>query len=214
MRLKDWLKTGMFHALAALGGSLLYGMMIYMMDVEFDEFSTYIEAGAICLLFIGAFLNLVLILLVQTQNLPLALSFGATRKEAFWGMQCYRIVYAVLIMAAAAMMFLLTEGSNDTAMVLLPIGLAAMLLSGAIGSVGGAVGIRYGKSAAVAAGVMMELVSVGIIGIFAVIWMEEHSSIGGHPELIFWLFPAIGLVAHIGSMVLEYKTIYKYNVKL
>lgn len=213
MRLKEWLKTGTFHALAAIGGSLLYGMMIYMMDVEFDEFSTYIEAGAICLLFIGAFLNLVLILVVQTQNLPLALSFGATRKEAFWGMQCYRIVYAVLIMAVVAMMFLLTEGSNDTAMVLLPIGLAAMLLSGAIGSVGGAVGVQYGTGAAIAAGVMMGLVSVSI-GIFAVIWMEKHGPIGGHPELIFWLFPAIGLVAHIVSMVLEHKAIYKYNVKL
>lgn len=213
MRLKDWLKTGTVYALAAIGGSLLYGVLVYMMDVEFDDFSTFIEAGAICLLFVGAFLNLVLILLVQTQNLPLALSFGATRKEAFWGMQCYRIVYAVLIMAVVAMMFLLTEGSNDTAMVLLPIGLAAMLLLGAIGSVGGVVGVRHGTGAAIAAGVMMGLVSVGI-GIFAVIWMEEHSPIGGHPELIFWLFPAIGLVAHIGSMVLEYKTIYKYNVKL
>ena len=212
MRLKEWLKTGTFHALAAIGGSFLYGVMMYMMDAEFD-FSTFMEVSVIYLLFFGAFMNLVLIFAVQKQNLPLALSFGATRKEAFWGMQCYRIVYAVLVMAAAAMMLLLTTEPSAMVTVLLPIGLAAMLLLGAIGSVGGAVGIRYGKGSAIAAGVVMGIVSLGI-GIFAGIWMVKHGSIGGLPEWILWLAPAIGLVAHIVSMVLEHKTIYKYNVKL
>jgi hypothetical protein len=212
MRLKDWLKTGAVHALAAIGGSFLYGVMMYMMDTEFD-FSTFVEVSVIYLLFFGAFLNLVLILTVQKQNLPLALSFGATRKEAFWGMQCYRIVYAVLIMAAAVMMLLLTEEPYGMAAVLLPIGLAAVLLLGAIGSVGGVMGIRYGKGAAIAAGVMMGIVSMGI-GIFVGIWMVKHGPIGGLPEWTLWLFPVIGLVAHIGSMVLEHKTIFKYNVKL
>lgn len=212
MRLKDWLKTGMFHALAAIGGSFLYGVMMYMMDAEFD-FSTFMEVSVIYLLFFGAFMNLVLIFAVQKQNLPLALSFGATRKEAFWGMQCYRIVYAVLVMAAAAMMLLLTKEPSAMVMVLLPIGLAAVLLLGAIGSVGGVMGIWYGKGAAIAAGVVMGIVSLGI-GIFAGIWMVKHGAIGGLPEWILWLAPAIGLVAHIVSMVLERKAIYKYNVKL
>ena len=212
MRLKEWFKTGALHALAAIGGSFLYGVMMKLMDAEF-EFSTFMEVSVIYLVFFGAFMSLVLILAVQKQNLPLALSFGATRKEAFWGMQCYRIVYAVLIMAAAAMMLLLTEEPYGMAAVLLPIGLAAVLLLGAIGSVGGVMGIRYGKGAAIATGVMMGIVSMGI-GIFAGIWMVKHGPIGGLPELIIWLLPAIGLAVHIGSMVLEYKTIYKYNVKL
>jgi uncharacterized membrane protein YczE len=54
MRLKDWLKTGAVHALAAIGGSFMYGVMMYMMDAEFD-FSTFVEVSVVYLLFFGAF---------------------------------------------------------------------------------------------------------------------------------------------------------------
>lgn len=212
MRLKDWLKTGAFHALAAIGGSFLYGAMMYLMDVDYG-ISDFVQMIVIYMLVFGAFMGLVLNMSVQKQNLPLALSFGATRKEAFWGMQCYRIVYIVLIMAAAMALMLLTEEPYAMAVMLLPIGLGAMLLFGAIGSVAGVVANRFGKGAALAVGVLLGLLCLGT-GIAIGILIVTNAKFSVVPKWIVWLLPSIGLVLHIGSMVLEHKTIYKYNVKL
>lgn len=212
MRLKDWLKTGAAHALAAIGGSLLYGVMMYLMGFE-GIFSDMLNITVAYLLVFGAFMSCVLSMSVQKQNLPLALSFGATRKEAFWGMQCYRIVYIVLIMAAAMALMLLTEEPYAMAVMLLPIGLGAMLLFGAIGSVAGVVANRFGKGAALAVGVLLGLLCLGT-GIAIGILIVTNAKFSVVPMWIVWLLPAIGLVLHISSMVLEHKTIYKYNVKL
>lgn len=211
MRLKEWLKTGAQHALSAIVASLGLSLMIYLMDVEEPAF--ILELAVAYLVTFGAFMSLVLIVLVQRQNLPIALSFGSTRKEAFWGMQCYRAVYLLLVMAAALVLFLLTGESISVVMRLIPIGLALMLAVGAIGSVAGAVEIRYGKGAAVAAGVGMGLLAFGM-GVGVGILIIKRELVTALADWALWLFVAIGLALHIGSMVLEYKTIYKYNVKL
>lgn len=212
MRFKDWLKTGAVHALAAIGGSFLYGVMMNLMGAELG-ISSVLEMIVLYMLVFGAFMSVVLVMSVQKQNLPLALSFGATRKEAFWGMQCYRIVYIVLIMAVAMVLALLTQELREMAVVLLPIGLAALLLFGAIGSVAGVVANRYGKGAALAVGVLLGLLLLGG-GIAIGILIVTNVKLTVMRKWILWLLPAIVLVLHIGSVVLEHKTIYKYNVKL
>lgn len=212
MRLKEWLKTGALHALAAICAGPVYGAVMCLMGTDYS-FSDSVEITMIYLLLFGAFMSMVLNMSVYKQNLPLALSFGATRKEVFWGMQCYRVVYIVLVVAAAMALVPLTDEPYTMMVVFLPIGLAAMLLMGAIGSVAGVVANRYGKGAALAVGVLLGLLSLGTgiaIGILIVINVEFTVM----PKWILWLLPAIGLMLHIGSMVLEHKTIYKYNVKL
>lgn len=211
MRLKEWLKTGAQHALAAIAGSLGFSVMMYLMDVEEPAF--ILELATAFLVSFGAFMSLVLIVLMQRQNLPIALSFGSTRKEAFWGMQCYRAVYLLLVMAAALVLFLLTGESISRVMRLIPFGLALMLAMGAIGSVAGAVEIRFGKGTAVAAGVVAGLLALGM-GVCIGVLIVKRERLAFLGDWALWPFVAVGLVLHIGSMVLEYKTIYKYNVKL
>ena len=214
MRLKDWFKTGAFHALCAIGGSLLYGVMMYMMGAEYN-ISYMLEISVIYMLFFGAFMSMVLIMSVQKQNLPLALSFGSTRKEAFWGMQCYRVVYMALIMAAAAVLSLLTgKDGADLAAVFLPLGLTAMLIMGALGSVIGIAGLRFGKGAMIAIGIVSGVLMVGMLIGFVIVVFSMADKMIDLSGWMIWLVPAFGVVLHIGSTVLERRMIYQYNVKL
>lgn len=214
MRLKDWFKTGAFHAFTAIAGSIAYGVMMYMMGVE-GSFADLLWIAVVYLMTFGAFMSIVLIMSVQKQNLPLALSFGSTRKEAFWGMQCYRVVYMVLIMSAAAVLAMLTgEDGAEMAVAFLSIGVTAMLVMGSFGSVIGIAGLKFGKGVMIAIGVVSGVLLVAmLIGcVFLVLLLSDEAlDLSGW---MIWLLPAAGVVLHIGSMVLEHRTIYKYNVKL
>ena len=66
MRLKEWLKTGAQHALAAIAASLGISVMMYLMDVE--EPSFILQLATAYLVSFGAFMSIVLIVLVQRQN--------------------------------------------------------------------------------------------------------------------------------------------------
>ena len=211
MRLKDWLKTGAVHALAAIAASLGFSVMMYLLDME--NLSFILEIATEYLVSFGAFMSLVLIMSVQRQTLPMALSFGSTRKEAFWGMQCYRALYLLLVMAAVMALFLLTGEGFTVVIRLIPLGLAVILTMGAVGSVCGIVGMQYGKGAAVAAGVVMGLLALGV-GVGVGILIIKRPRIAVLSSWSLWLFAAIGLLLHIGSMAMEHRMIYKYNVKL
>lgn len=214
MRVKDWLKTAAIHGLSAIGGSIMYSVMMYMMRVE-ESLADTLEIAVVYLLTFGSFMSVVLMLSVQKQNLPLALSFGATRKEAFCGMQCYRLTYLVLVLAAAAAMLLLTDQEGrEAAWIYLVVGGSLILIFGSAGAAMGIVGIKYGKGAMAAMGVLMGVLTVGtIIGlVFAIMAViETDSAFLGMGALAL---PLVAVAAYIGSMAAEYRMIRTYNVML
>lgn len=207
MRLKAWFKSGLQYGAIVVGASFLYGALMGPSSV-----SEMLTMTAMYMLLFGAVINMLYNVTVYKVTLPLALSFGSTRKEAFVGIQCYRLVYAVLVIGVAVPLFLLAgEDGRADMMFFAPIGIGLMLTLNGLGAVLGMLGNRFGKGVLAAVTVIGSLLACvilfGSIIVFAL--LDERIGTAG-----LWLMPVIGLVVYGVVSIFEYKVIYKYGVKL
>lgn len=207
MRLKDWIKSGLQYAAIVIGASFLYGAL--MGPTSMEEMMTM---TAMYMLMFGAVINMLFNISTYKVVLPLALGFSSTRKEAFVGMQCYRLIYAVLVMGAAVGVYLLAGLGGMTELAQFgPIGVGLMPLMTALGGVLGMIGNRFGKGVLTAMTVVGSLIGCVLLAttlILSAIFEEQIGILG------LWLFPVVSLVIYGVVSIFEYRAVMKYSVKL
>lgn len=207
MRLKDWIVTGLQYAGAVILGSAIYGVLMGTSETE-----DFLTMTAIYMLLFGAGIGMVCNMSVYKVGLPVAIGFGSTRKEAFIGMQCYRLIFMVVLLGAAALLYLLSgKEAMAELRVFAPIGISLMLVLNAMGAVMGMISTRFGKTAVVILSVIAGLIISAVIAATIILLTLCGDTLGGSSLAIF---PAVGLVVYALIAIPEYKTIYKYNVKL
>lgn len=207
MRLKDWIVTGLQYAGAVILGSAIYGVLMGTSETE-----DFLTMTAIYMLLFGAGMGMVFNMSVYKVGLPAAIGFGSTRKEAFIGMQCYRLIFMVVLLGAAALLYLLSgKEAMAELRVFAPIGISLMLVLNAMGAVMGMISTRFGKTAVVILSVIAGLIISAVIAVTIILLTLYGDSLGGSSLLIF---PAVSAVVYALIAIPEYKTIYKYNVKL
>lgn len=210
MRVKLWIKNSLTYALAGLAGAAVYTLMMFLMEPDF-EMGRLMNMASGYLVGIGVVMTVVVGLMDYKTTLPLALSLGSTRKEALIGMQLGRLVYALVFLAAIALLFAAGNGL-DSLPVLLPIALGAMLAMSAVGAVFGMVTVKFGKVAAVVVGVLIGLLTAGCV--FAgIVFIVADIEINGGAWLL-WLVPLFGGAVYGAVLIPEVKSVYHYNVKL
>lgn len=208
MRLKDWLKSGLQYGAIVVGASFLYGTLMGPSSV-----GEMLTMTAMYMLLFGAAINMLYNITVYKVMLPLALSFGSTRKEAFVGIQCYRLVYAVLVIGVAVPLYLLAREDGVTElMIFVPIGIGLMLMMNALGAVLGMIGNRFGKGVMAVLTVVGSLIACGIVVTAVILFSFLSESIGSYYGL--WLLPVVGLVIYGLVSIAEHKAVKKYSVKL
>ena len=207
MRLKDWFKSGLQYAAIIIFASAIYGVL--MEPTNLDEM---VSMAAMYMLLFGGVMSLLFSISVYKVMLPVSLGFGSTRREAFVGIQCYRVVYMVLVSAAAVGLYLLGGKMGLTELkVLAPIGIGLMPLMTAVGAVIGMVGSRFGKGVMAAMTVIGSLIAVAIMLatlILCDVFEEQIGSFG------LWMMPVAGLLVYGLVSIFEYKSVKKYSVKL
>lgn len=211
MRLKYWLLTAIQSGVIVAFGSLVYVIMMLLMGIE-GEMWELLTMASVMLLILGAAVGMGTCAAAWKLNLPVALNFGSTRKEAFWGLQCHRIVYSAVVFGISTVLCLLAgEARVLTQHKFVPLGIGVLLLAGAFGGMFGMLGTKVGKIAQAILGVLSFFLLAGgaIAGVIWIIAMEEMDLPGG-----VWLFPTVSLCLYGLSMIPEYKTVCKYNVKL
>ena len=211
MRLKYWLLTAVQSGVLMAFGSLVFVMMMLLMGVEGGVWEL-LTMASMMLLMLGAIVGMETCAAAWRLNLPVALNFGSTRKEAFWGLQCHRIVYsAVVFMISTLLCLMAGEARVLTQHKFIPLGIGILLSAWACGGVVGMLDTKVGKTAQVFLSVLGFFLLAGcvIAGVIWIIAMEEMDLPAG-----VWLFPAVSLLLCGLSMILEYKAVCKYNVKL
>ena len=207
MRLKDWFKSGLQYAAIIIFASAIYGVL--MEPTNLDEM---VSMAAMYMLLFGGAMSLLFSISVYKVMLPVSLGFGSTRREAFVGIQCYRVVYMALVSAAAVGLYLLGGKMGLTELkVLAPIGIGLMPLMTAVGAVIGMVGSRFGKGVMAAMTVIGSLIAVAIMLatlILCDVFEEQIGSFG------LWMMPVAGLLVYGLVSIFEYKSVKKYSVKL
>ena len=141
MRLKDWFKSGLQFGTIVVAASFVYGLLMGTNGV-----GELLTMAAMYMLLVGALINVLYNLGVYKTILPVALSFGSTRREAFVGMQCYRLVYMLGLLAIATVLYLLAgeRGLMELADAA-PICIGVLLLLHTLGAVMGQHPLRQGS---------------------------------------------------------------------
>lgn len=207
MRLKDWVKTALQYSGIVVGASLLYGVLMEPTDLKMMMNMT----GTYMLMF-GAAMTMLFGITVYKVMLPVSLGFGSTRKEAFVGMQCFRLIYCAIVTAVALLVFLLNgEMGMAEFKPLAPICIGLMPLFGALGAVLGIIGNRFGKSTMAVVSAVGALLVMGILFGTLMLFAFLEDKIG---VLGMWMFPVLGLVIYGLTCIWEHKKVMKYCVKL
>lgn len=214
MRLRFWLKTGLQTSGIVIGGTVLYGSMMFIQS-SYTTWQDVLMVIPVFFLLFGGMMMTAMLIGVYKLGLPLVLSFGSTRNEVLLGLQVARLLPIVL---TTALLVLLTALSGENAFLplwaVVPTALGIYLAFAALGSILGVVITRYGKFAGVATAVFIILCGFG--GGFATAFASETSLLetitqrNGLP----WLALGIGLMLYSISMIPEQRTVWKCNVKL
>lgn len=215
MRVRFWVK----NSLIAIGLiTLLVPVYMILFESTGDEFvweDIFVTASSY-LWFIGAVFSMVFGASLYKQYLPIALSFGSTRREALVGIQLFRLIPMGIITALSLVLAFLQGREFFRDMIaMLPTSIGMYLIANSVGTVIGTAVAKFGNKA-------LALLIPALIGLSVGVFFFVFSSLE-EPGFIVefamgdglqWVVLAAGLIVHGLSMIPEVKTVYHCNVKL
>lgn len=213
MRVKFWLKSALQNSLIIVGGALLYMAMMVAME-PIDSIQEVFQQASIYLLMFGAMISIMIDMSVFKLNLPLAIGFGSSRKEAFLGRQLYRLLFTAILTVGTVVLAAFGEEKGFVKLEIMAVFTPSVLLvTGSLGAMLGAASTKLGKTGVMVIGIISGVLVALLIMvcISAGITLDVKFDL---PRLMIWLAPAAAAVIYGLSIIPEYKTIYNYNVKL
>ena len=206
MRLRYWVKEALKLTGLIMIASFVYMLLMMGLDAE-NTWQYRLNTGAIYLALFGAFMSMVLGPSIYQVFAPLAISLGSTRKEVFWGIQCYRfvIIFSLLLVAG----ILCAVAKEISVWYALPFGICAFLTLHGMGAVMGGLSRKLGKLALI----IMVLVGLNLyLGMLGLVLMG-HNWFVMHKNIFMLLIPGIGILVYALCMIYEVRTIRKISVK-
>lgn len=214
MRVKFWIQAALQNGLVVVGGSVGYGVMMTLTGA-IENVERMLGIMMMFLLLFGAGMGIVIGLNLWKLNLPLALSFGSSRKEAFWGMQWYHLIYNGVILAATMVLCVLCGATAPLSLgLLLPVSVALLLLSTAASTIFGIVGVKYGKTVVIIISVVIGILLAGSIMAVVTLFLIQDAVGLNLTNWIIWGLPVVGVVLYGLSLIAEHKMVYRFAVKL
>ena len=208
MRLRYWIKEALKLTGILIIASFAYTLLMMIMGLDAaDTWRRYLNMGAMWLGMFGAFMSIVLGASIYQVFVPLAISFGSTRKEVFWGLQCYRFVVTFFVLLVAGI--LCAVAKEISVWIALPFGICAFLVFHGMGAIMGGLSSRLGKTALVIMALVGMLLFIGMIGLI----LLGHNWFAMHKNVFALLMPGIGVLVYALCMIYEVKTIRKFSVK-
>lgn len=214
MRLRYWVRNCLQNLALVLGASLFYAaLMLLQMD---DGLQAMRNLLPLYILLFGGVMLAAMNIAAYKFNLPLALAFGSTRREAMAGLNLQRLLPAVVLILLAAI-FSDADASLPAAQ-LLPAGLGWFLFLSALGSAAGMIYQRFGKVIAVVTTMLLILAGMAtgmLVSMLSAnaIWRPWHA-LAANANLLAWAALAVGLAAYAAILIPEKRTVWSCNVKL
>ena len=209
MRLRYWIKEALKLTGIVIIASFAYTLLMMGVDAA-DTWRYYLNMGAMYLAMFGAFMSMVLGASIYQVFVPLAISFGSTRREVLFGIQCYRLVSMLLILAVSAILLIISEGmllNNEVAN--LPTGVGAFLMLNGSGIILGCCSTKLGKARMIIVGIVTMILTCSIIGAVIFLAAVKYQMRGN----TMWVILIVGILVYLLCMIYEVKTIRKFSVK-
>lgn len=212
MRILHWIRQGLKMVGIILLACLFYTLLMTLQDDRFIWEDTLILAGSFFLLF-GMFFSILYSTTLYTQDIPLVISFGATRREAFWGLQLGRAAYTVPMVLCAGCFFLIASDISFIDLcIVAPLALAGFLVFHALGAIMSILYIKFQKKGLIAFGTVLMCLLIG--GLAGFIMAVNGDSAFELPKYTYWLVVAAGVLVYGLVSAWEHRIIRSYNVKL
>lgn len=216
MRLKNWVRCSLRNTGIVVIASCLLSAYYYVMD---DGAADAMNAGILerlgaTLLFAMPLCIVIFSMSAYKADIPLAISFGLTRREAFIGLQLMRLIPTVLsvLIATAAMV---CGGNANAIQTVSDIVLSAFGLSMICYMLGVVIGIilmRFGNGAVIAAALAVGALTAGtVIAMFALM-AAEPDSLPIHTISI--VLSVVGVIAYAVVLPFEWHALKTLQVKL
>lgn len=212
MRILHWIRQGL-----NMVGIMLIACPIYTlaMTLQRDQliWKDVLILSASYMLMFGMFFSIVFSISLYTQDMPLVISFGTTRKEAFWGLQVSRAAYTVPMALCAGCLFLIASDISLLELsVAIPFVLAGFLVLHALGAIMSILYIKFQKKGLIAFGAGLITVLIG--GVFGFVSAFTRDTELHLPEYLNWIVLAAGVLFYGLISAWEHRIIRNYNVKL
>ena len=199
MRARNFIKESLRLQLLNLLMSVIYALTIFH--------DSNVESTVIYIIIIGSYMTVATGITYHTATLPLALSFGCTRKEAVIGMQLGRLTGMLFHLAVgAALVLLFQEHSGSINWYLLPMVAGLHLLSNAASVV---ISMMYRKWGTMA---MIVGMIIPVIPIMLLISLLPDGFLDA--KNLAWVLPLLGAVLYGLALIPELRYIKRCNVKL
>lgn len=217
MRLRFWLKEAVDWSIALILGGILYVLLIYNIWAE-DGFALQqmFAIASPTLVFLGGLICMVLITTQHTLHLPIALGFGSTRREAFVGMQCTRLLTTAVVVTAAVILSVPAgEAGKLSAMQTAVLGIGVFLFLEALGVFLAILHARFGNKIYTVFMIVGTVITGVLFGFMTpMLARGEDLPFPLNGDTVSWVCCAAGLVCYGISLPVERRTVHKFSVKL
>ncbi len=204
MRYRYWLKSALQLFGAVMLGSVIFSAMLLIQGHYFSIKETLRQCTTFLFTF-GSMTQLMFYFSIYKLSIPLTLSFGSTRKEAFWGVQLLRYTLTALCLG---LYVLLSAIAGTPIHFLFAVGL--FLLAGAAGSLLGILAVRFGKAVTIIASIVFGMLC-GVIGVIVGMSADFTFILTGS---LSWGVLIAGIVFHLAMFIPEKRTISRLLVRL
>lgn len=209
MRLRYWLAEGGRITLSVFVSSLLYSLLMGVNSFTGDPMDA-LRTGSMYLLLFGTIMSMALCANVYLIHVNLSLSFGCTRKEAFLGLQVFRLAIAVPVILVSGGLMALAGGSREISPgMMMGAGAAAFLLNNALGGVLGILSTRRRRAFLVAVQIVLTILGTGLVGFALYMLIFEW-------ELQLWglgILLAVGAALYGLSSAAEWRCLKRLSVR-
>jgi len=217
MRLRFWINKALTVTAATIGSATLFGLLMWLTRSE-DSSSSPLLLGGVYLIILGCLQSLIMTFAAYDETLPTALAFGSSRKEAFVGMQLFRLLPSLIHAILATVLFsVMYGGFRPACLIITTVSMVLSLIFGAWGSImSSAKALHLNKVLQAFIVVIGLLLIVGCLAIFILFTIHEETvivTILSHPAF-YWVLGLIALSIYGLSLIPEKKAIYACSVKL
>lgn len=217
MRLKFWFRTALTTIATVAGASVLYSGMMLLMSTDTGPMEALAMLPLYLLLY-GAFLQLGFSISYLKSTVNLALSMGATRRDAFLGLLIVTLApvlgNAVLIAVSCAGISALGAEALFPMTYMLPLALALSLFLTGVGLVIAMIRQRFGNAVSIAAGIFIVLLAV-ILGFCAGLGLFEGLDFGALlKKASWWAFTLAALVFYGIVLIPLHRTVSRCAVTI
>lgn len=217
MRLTFWFRTALTTIATTVGASVLYSGMMLLMSTDTGPIDALSMLPAYLLIY-GAFMQFGFSISYLKSAVNLALSMGATRRDAFLGLLIITLVpvlgNAALIAAACAGTAALGAEAIFPVAYMLPLALALSLFLTGVGLVTAMIRQRFGNAVSIAAGILFVLLAVAL-GFSAGFGLFGALDFGALLEKASWWIFTLAALAVYGIVLIPlHRTVCRYAVTI